>query len=203
MRQHFGIDEDVVKVYAHYTLCYEVPEDVVHYGLKGSRAIGESEEHNEQLKQSPVGPEGGLLLISFLDVHIVVTPPDVQFSEVSCTPEVVDELRDEEEGVTVFHCHSIENPVVLDQSEQAILLLDKEDWRGHQGLGRVDMTGVQVFLQECVELLLLPGPEWVDLTAGGCGIWQQFNGMVLSGSADHGGSAALGESLLGRCDSLH
>ncbi|KAG5350959.1 hypothetical protein C0989_008468 [Termitomyces sp. Mn162] len=63
--QHFGIDEDVIKVHAHYALCYEVLEDVVHHGLKGGRAIGEPKEHNEWLKQSPVGLEGSLPLISY------------------------------------------------------------------------------------------------------------------------------------------
>ncbi|KAG5349840.1 hypothetical protein C0989_001641 [Termitomyces sp. Mn162] len=75
--QHFGIDEDIIKIYTHYALCYEVPEDVVHHGLKSGRAVGESKEYNEWLKQSLVGPEGGLPLVSLLDVHIVVTPPDV------------------------------------------------------------------------------------------------------------------------------
>ncbi|KAG5342016.1 hypothetical protein C0989_005696 [Termitomyces sp. Mn162] len=75
--QHFGIDEDVVKVYTHYALCYEVLEDVVHHGLKGGRAIDESKEHNKQFKQLPIGPEGSLPLIFFLNVHIVVTPLDI------------------------------------------------------------------------------------------------------------------------------
>ncbi|KAG5350317.1 hypothetical protein C0989_011629 [Termitomyces sp. Mn162] len=96
--QCFGVDENVVEVHAHYTLCDEVPEDVVHHGLEGGGAIGESKEHNEQLKQSPVGLEGSLPLISFLNMHIVVTPLDVQFSEVSHSLEVVDELGDEWEG---------------------------------------------------------------------------------------------------------
>ncbi|KNZ76900.1 hypothetical protein J132_06808, partial [Termitomyces sp. J132] len=29
-----------------------------------------------------------------------------------------------------------------------------------------------------VKLILLPRHKWVDLIAGGCGIWQQLNGMV-------------------------
>ncbi|KAG5340928.1 hypothetical protein C0989_012551 [Termitomyces sp. Mn162] len=176
--QHFGIDEDVIKVYTHYALCYEVLEDVIHHGLKGGGAIGKSEEHNEWFKQAPASLEGSLPLVSFLDAHIVVTPLDIQFSEVLCTPEVVDELEDEGEGVMVLHCYGVENLVVLDQSEQAILLLDEEDWRGHWRLRRADATRVQVLLQECIELLLLPGHKWVDLTAGECGIWQQFNGVV-------------------------
>ncbi|KAG6867658.1 hypothetical protein C0993_012664 [Termitomyces sp. T159_Od127] len=50
----FGVDEDVVKVYAHYTLHNEVQKDVVHHGLEGGQAIGESKEHDEWFKQSPV-----------------------------------------------------------------------------------------------------------------------------------------------------
>ncbi|KAG5336756.1 hypothetical protein C0989_011889 [Termitomyces sp. Mn162] len=100
--QHFSVDEDVIKVYTHYALHNEVPEDVIHHGLKGGRAVGESKEHNKQLEQSPVGLEGSLPFVSFLDMHVVVAPLDVQFSEVSYTLEVVDELGDEGEGVAVF-----------------------------------------------------------------------------------------------------
>ncbi|KAG5348850.1 hypothetical protein C0989_007742 [Termitomyces sp. Mn162] len=75
--QHFGIDENVIKVYTYYAFSYEVPKDVVHYSLKAGEAIGESKEYNEWLKQSLVGLEGGLPLGFFLDVHIVVTPPDI------------------------------------------------------------------------------------------------------------------------------
>ncbi|KAG5718751.1 hypothetical protein E4T56_gene2632 [Termitomyces sp. T112] len=114
---HFGVDEDVIEVYAHYPLCDEVLEDVVHHGLEGGGAVGESEEHNKQLKQFPVGLEGGLPLISLLDTHLVVAPSDVQFSEVPCTLEVVDELGDEEKGVAIVYCHGIKNPIILNQSE--------------------------------------------------------------------------------------
>ncbi|KAG5350705.1 hypothetical protein C0989_009606 [Termitomyces sp. Mn162] len=152
-----GIDEDVIKVHTHYALCYEVSEDVVYHGLEGGRAIGESKEHNEQLKQSPVGPEGSLPLISLLNVHIIVTPPDIQLSEVLHTPEVVDELRDEGKRITVLHHHGIEYLVVLDQLEGAILLFDKEDQRSHWRLEWVDATGVQVLLQKCIELILFLG----------------------------------------------
>ncbi|KAG5353619.1 hypothetical protein C0989_004728 [Termitomyces sp. Mn162] len=115
--QCFGIDEDVVQVHTHYTLCYEVPEDVIHHGLEGGGAVSESEEHNKQLEQSLVSLEGGLPLISFLNAHVVVTLPDIQFSKVLHIPEVVDELGDEGERVMVLHHYGIEYPVVLDQLE--------------------------------------------------------------------------------------
>ncbi|KAG5337720.1 hypothetical protein C0989_009014 [Termitomyces sp. Mn162] len=111
--QHFGVDDNVIKVYAHYTLHNEVPEDVIHHGLEGGGAVGESKEHNEWLEQSLVGLEGGLPLVSLLDMHIVVAPPDIQFSEVLHTPEVVDELGDEGEGVAILYCYGIENLIIL------------------------------------------------------------------------------------------
>ncbi|KAG5353606.1 hypothetical protein C0989_004714 [Termitomyces sp. Mn162] len=75
--QHFGADEDVIEVYAHYALHNEVLEDVIHYSLEGGRAVGESEEYNKLLKQSPVGLKGGLPLVSLLDTHIVVVLLDI------------------------------------------------------------------------------------------------------------------------------
>ncbi|KAG5349138.1 hypothetical protein C0989_005657 [Termitomyces sp. Mn162] len=131
MRQHFGVDEDVVEVHAHYTLHNEVPEDFIHHGLEGGWAVGETKEYNKWLKQSLVGLEGHLPLISLLNVHIVVTLLDVQLSEVLHTLEVVDELGDEGERVAILHYHGIEYSIVLYQSEGAILLFDKEDWRSH------------------------------------------------------------------------
>ncbi|KAG6867761.1 hypothetical protein C0993_011478, partial [Termitomyces sp. T159_Od127] len=112
-----GVDEDVVKVHAHYTLHDEVLEDVIHHCLESGWTVGESKEHDEWFKQPPVGPEGSLPLISFLNVHIVVTPPDIQFGEVTHPLEVIDELGDEGEGVAILHHHSIKNLVVLDQLE--------------------------------------------------------------------------------------
>ncbi|KAG5349114.1 hypothetical protein C0989_005821 [Termitomyces sp. Mn162] len=162
--QCFGVDEDVVKVHADYTFYNEVPEDVIHHGLEGGWAVGETKEHNKWLKQSPVGPEGHLPLISLLNVHIVVTPLDIQFSEVLCTLEVVDELGNGRKRVAILYHHGIEYPIVLDQSEGAILLFDEEDQRSHWGFGQTDMTGMQVLLEEGVKLVLLSGHEGVDLT---------------------------------------
>ncbi|KAG5349336.1 hypothetical protein C0989_004564 [Termitomyces sp. Mn162] len=101
-------DEDVVKVYAHYAFGNKVSEDVVHHCLEGGWAFGESKEHDKRFKQSPIGPEGGLPLVTFLDTH-VVAPLDIQFGEVPHTLEVVNETRDEGEGVVVLHNYGIEN----------------------------------------------------------------------------------------------
>ncbi|KAG6899636.1 hypothetical protein C0993_008449 [Termitomyces sp. T159_Od127] len=152
--KRFDVDEDVVKVYAHYTLYNEVLKDVVHHCLEGGWAIGESKEHDKEFKQLLAGLEGSLPLISLLSVHIVVTPPNIQFSEVPHLPEVIDELGDEGEGLAILHHQGIKNPVVLDQLERAILLFNEEDQRGQWQLGRAHVTRVQVLLKEGVELVL-------------------------------------------------
>ncbi|KAG5726821.1 hypothetical protein E4T56_gene586 [Termitomyces sp. T112] len=166
--------------------------EVLRYG----GAIGETEEHNKWFKQLPVGPEGCLPFVFLLDVHIVVTPPDVQFCEVLHTPEVVDEFGDEGERVAILHHHSIEYLVVLYQLEGAILHLDEEDWRSHWGFGQLDMTRVQVLLEEGIELILLSGHEGVDLTAGGCRVMQQFNGVVPPLALQKQVKGGLGEYIL-------
>ncbi|KAG6872476.1 hypothetical protein C0993_002128, partial [Termitomyces sp. T159_Od127] len=122
-----SVDEDVVKVYAHYTLHDEVPKDVIHHCLESGWTVSESEEHDKGFKQSTIGPKGSLPLVSFLNVHIVVAPPDVQFGEVLRPPEVIDELGDEGERVAILHRHGVKDLVVLDQPERAILLFDEED----------------------------------------------------------------------------
>ncbi|KAG5733786.1 hypothetical protein E4T56_gene8207 [Termitomyces sp. T112] len=125
--QCFGVDENVVEVYAHYAFGNKVLEDVVHHCLEGGQAIGESKEHNKRFEQSPVGLEGSLPLVSLLDACIIVSLPDIQFGEVLHTLEVDDELRDEGEVVVVLHGHGIENLEVLNQSKQAVLLSNEED----------------------------------------------------------------------------
>ncbi|KAG5338304.1 hypothetical protein C0989_007609 [Termitomyces sp. Mn162] len=90
--QHFGIDEDVIKV---------------------AKILVSPKNITRGLNNPLVGLEGSLSLTSLLDAHIVVAPLDVQFSEVLHTEEVVDELGDEVEGAAVLHGHSVENSVVL------------------------------------------------------------------------------------------
>ncbi|KAG5734891.1 hypothetical protein E4T56_gene13754 [Termitomyces sp. T112] len=172
------MNEDVVKVHAHYTLHNEVLEDVVHHGLKGGGAIGETKEHNKWFEQPLVGLEGCLPFVSLLNAHIVVTPLDIQFCEVSRALEVVGEFEDEGKRVAILHYHGVEYLVVLYQLERAILFFDEEDWRSHWGLGWMDTTGVQVLLEEGIELILLSGHKGVDLTAGGCQVRQQFDSVV-------------------------
>jgi hypothetical protein len=72
--------------------------------------------------------EGGLPLISLSDADIIVSPSYIKLGEVSCALELMDEIVDEGEGVSIFSRDGIECSIVLDEVELTILLLDEEDW---------------------------------------------------------------------------
>ncbi len=111
--QVLGEDQDIVKVDGHLALSDEVAEDVVHHPLECGRRVCEPEEHNREFKEASVGAKGGLLLISFFDPDIVVSPMNVELREVLGSTKLIDELRDEGKRVSVLDCHLIELSVVL------------------------------------------------------------------------------------------
>jgi len=89
-----------------------------------------------------VGSEGCLPLISRLDADVVEIPTDIQLGEVSSSAELGYKFGDQWERVFVFDYHGIECMIVLNQSEQAIFLLDEKHWSCHGRFGRADSSGV-------------------------------------------------------------
>ncbi len=57
----------------------DVAVDVVHHGLKGRWRIGESKIHDRRFEKPVSGFEHGLLLIAFMDAHVIVPPSHVKF----------------------------------------------------------------------------------------------------------------------------
>jgi len=70
--------------------------------------------------------ESHLPLISRLNVDVVETPMDIHLGKVFSSVELGYEFGDQWEGVFVLDCHRIEYTMVLNQPEQAILLLDEK-----------------------------------------------------------------------------
>ena len=74
---HPSENQDVIQIDYHNAFYYEVSEDVVHYGLEGGQAIGHPKEHYQVFKQTSIGLEGCLPLVSRLNADIVETPIDI------------------------------------------------------------------------------------------------------------------------------
>ena len=59
-----------------------VSENMVHEGLKSAGGIAESEEHDSWFKKSKRSDECSFPLIFLMNMDVVVTPANVEFSEV-------------------------------------------------------------------------------------------------------------------------
>jgi len=128
-----------------------------------SGTVGYSKEHYKRFEEATVGVEGHFPFISRLDAYIVEIPLDIKFCEVLGSMELGVELRDEGKGVSVLNGHSIQHMIVLDQLERAIFLLNEEHRGCYRGFGRSDLSGMQVFLQEGVQLSLFQRGQRIDL----------------------------------------
>ena len=124
--QCFRENQDVVEVYHYHSFHYKFMENVVHHGLEGGGAVGQSKKHHKRFVQSSVCSESSFPLISLLNPDIVETPPHIQFSEIFCSAELSDQLGNEWERIFIFDGDCVQGSVVLDQLETSVFLFDKE-----------------------------------------------------------------------------
>src|SRR5882724_12044105 len=75
-------NEDVIHIDGHYSFINEFLEDVIHHHLECGRTVCEAKEHDQRLEKASVQPKGGLPFISFFDLNVVVSPANVQLSEI-------------------------------------------------------------------------------------------------------------------------
>jgi len=107
-------DQNVVQVHYNNLFHYDASEDIVHYSLEGSGAVGHSKKHYEGFEEAMVSAEGCFPFISGLDAYIIETPVDIQFYEVLGSTELGDEFGDERERISVLDGYSIQSIVALD-----------------------------------------------------------------------------------------
>src|ERR1700733_6325158 len=96
-------DKDVIQVDTDYALRDQILEYLIHHGLESGWAVAETKGHDQGFKKSSVCVECGLPLITFLDVDIVVSPPDIQLGDVMCTLESVNEVGDEQKRICILY----------------------------------------------------------------------------------------------------
>ena len=88
LQQHPCEDENIIKVDTDNSFRYHVMEDVIHYHLKGCWAVCKAKEHDLWLKEPSVGVDCSLPLVTFPNLDVVETPPDIQLGEVFGTSEL-------------------------------------------------------------------------------------------------------------------
>ena len=143
-----GEDKEVVHINDKPSFGNHVTERVVHEPLECGRGIGKSKEHYRRFEEAFVCDEGGLPLVAILDADIVVPPADIKLGKQFGVFEFVDEVGDEGERVGVAGGMFIQVSVILTGAEAAVLLFDKEEWGHLGGVGRANLSAIEVFLEE-------------------------------------------------------
>ena len=68
-------------------------------------------------------------------MDVGVSPANIELGEISSLAEVVDDVRHQWEGISIFDSEFVYLPVVLNKAELTIFLLNEEYRGGNQGLG--------------------------------------------------------------------
>ena len=70
-----------------------VREDMIHKGLECRRCIAKTKEHHCGFIKTKGSDEGCFPLIQFLDLNVVVSPLNVEFSEINGVFHIINEFR--------------------------------------------------------------------------------------------------------------
>jgi len=101
------VDQDVIEVDAYQAFHDDVLENVIHHGLEGCWAIGETKEHHQGFKQPSGSLEGGLPLVTLSDLDVIVPPSNIQLDEVLHSLELVYELWNKRNQIMILDGHCI------------------------------------------------------------------------------------------------
>jgi hypothetical protein len=79
-------NEDIIQIDCNFSFGNQICENGVHQCLKHGGQIGESKEHDAQLKKALVSDKGYLPFIAFLNPDVVVAPMNIKLDEDFCIP---------------------------------------------------------------------------------------------------------------------
>ena len=97
----FGVDSHIIHVNLQPLFWEHICKNMVHEGLEGGGSIAKSEEHDSGFKESHQSDKGSFPLIFLPDTNVVISPTNVKFSEQGRFLHIINEFRDEREGVGV------------------------------------------------------------------------------------------------------
>ena len=157
-----GDNEEVIHIDDEPSFSDHILEGVIHELLECGGGVAKTEEHDSGFEKSFVGDEGSFPLVAVLDSNIVVPPANVEVDKVVNIFQLVHKVRNEREGVGVTGGMFIEVSVVLARVEFAVLLLDKEEEGCLGGVGRMNLSGSQVFLEKVFDSFLFVRRKQVD-----------------------------------------
>jgi len=89
-----GEDKEIIHIDDEPSFSDHISEGVVHESLEGGGRVGEVKEHDGRLKETFMGDEGGLPLVSVFDADVVVAPLNIELGEDFGISEFIDKVGD-------------------------------------------------------------------------------------------------------------
>ena len=123
-----GENEEIVHVDDEPSFGDHVPEGVIHEVLECGWGVGKPKEHDCWLEKPFMGDKGGFPLVTVFDADVVVTPSDVKLGKQLGVFELIDEIGDKGEGVSISNGMFIQVVVILTGTKATIFFFDKEEW---------------------------------------------------------------------------
>ena len=106
--------------------------------------------------------EGCLPLVAIFDVNIVIPPSNIKLGEMASIFQLVHEVRDEREEVSVMNDVFIKVPVILAGVEFPVFLFDEEKGGGLRRIEGMKFPGSYVFFKEILSSFLFVRGKQVD-----------------------------------------
>ena len=120
-------DEEIIHIDNKPSLSNHILREIIHKPLEGGRGVAQLKEHDSGFEEPFVSDEGGLPLVSFLDLNIVISRPDIHLGEDRCSFKLVNEVGDQGKGVSIFDSMLVQVAIVLTRAKGAILFSYKEE----------------------------------------------------------------------------
>ena len=97
-----------------FVLSYNRVKNVVHHCLEGGWGVSKAKEHDCWFIEAIVSFEGGFVFITLLDVDIVISPTDVQFSIDVDASQICDKVCDKGKWVLISYSAVVDASIILD-----------------------------------------------------------------------------------------
>ena len=110
-----------------------ISENMIHECLKSGRSVTEPKKHYGGFKEAKRGDERCFPLIFLPDANVVVTPSNIEFGKQCRVLHVINQLRDEGEGISIANSVGVEISIILTRSQGSVLLGYKDKQRGLWG----------------------------------------------------------------------
>ena len=90
-----------------------VGENMIHECLKSRRGVAEPKEHYSGFKEAERGNERCFPLVFLPDANVVITPSNIKLGEQCRVFHIIDQLRDEGEGIPIANSVGVEISIIL------------------------------------------------------------------------------------------